>query len=57
VNWTLEVVVVPVADIGEVQVMGANPRPVPHPLDNVGFPFFDDPDGNSGAVQQISSRA
>lgn len=26
-------------------------------LDNVGFVFFDDPDGNSWAVQQISSRA
>jgi catechol 2,3-dioxygenase-like lactoylglutathione lyase family enzyme len=25
-------------------------------LDNVGFCFFDDPDGNSWAVQQISSR-
>jgi catechol 2,3-dioxygenase-like lactoylglutathione lyase family enzyme len=26
-------------------------------LDNVGFVFFDDPDGNAWAVQQISSRA
>ncbi len=26
-------------------------------LDNVGFCFFDDPDGNSWAVQQISSRS
>ena len=26
-------------------------------LDNVGFIFFSDPDGNSWAVQQISSRA
>lgn len=26
-------------------------------LDNVGFVFFDDPDGNGWAVQQISSRA
>ncbi len=25
-------------------------------LDNIGFIFFDDPDGNSWAVQQISSR-
>jgi catechol 2,3-dioxygenase-like lactoylglutathione lyase family enzyme len=25
-------------------------------LDNVGFVFFDDPDGNSWAVQQISAR-
>ena len=26
-------------------------------LDNVGFVFFDDPDGNAWAVQQISNRA
>lgn len=26
-------------------------------LDNVGFFYFDDPDGNSWAVQQISSRS
>ena len=26
-------------------------------LDNVGFVFFDDPDGNGWAVQQISARA
>jgi catechol 2,3-dioxygenase-like lactoylglutathione lyase family enzyme len=45
---------VPVSD---VQVLGANPNPTPHPMDNVGFVFFDDPDGNSWAVQQISSRA
>jgi hypothetical protein len=25
-------------------------------MDNVGFVFFDDPDGNGWAVQQISSR-
>jgi hypothetical protein len=30
---------------------------VPDPLDNVGFVFFTDPDGNGWAVQQISSRA
>lgn len=44
-------------EVSEVQVLGENPRPVPDPLDNVGFVFFDDPDGNSWAVQQISSRA
>ncbi|MCM6777383.1 VOC family protein [Nocardia sp. CDC159] len=44
-------------EVTDVQVIGANPRPVPDPLDNVGFVFFDDPDGNSWAVQQISSRA
>lgn len=43
--------------VGEVQVLGQNPMPTPHPLDNVGFVFFDDPDGNSWAVQQISSRS
>lgn len=44
-------------EVSEVQVLGANPRPTPDPLDNVGFVFFADPDGNSWAVQQISSRA
>ncbi|MBM0279964.1 VOC family protein [Micromonospora tarensis] len=43
--------------VSEIQVLGANPRPTPHPLDNVGFFFFTDPDGNSWGVQQISSRA
>jgi catechol 2,3-dioxygenase-like lactoylglutathione lyase family enzyme len=44
-------------DVSDVQTLGANPHPTPHPLDNVGFVFFADPDGNSWAVQQISSRA
>ncbi|GAB4589586.1 VOC family protein [Nocardia sp. NPDC127526] len=44
-------------EVGEVQVLGKNPRPTPHPLDNVGFLFFEDPDGNAWGVQQISSRA
>ena len=44
-------------DVSEVQILGENPNTVPHPLDNVGFVFFSDPDGNSWAVQQISSRA
>ena|ERR1700710_1971723 len=44
-------------EVSEVQVLGENPHPVPNPLDNVGFVFFADPDGNSWAVQQISSRA
>jgi catechol 2,3-dioxygenase-like lactoylglutathione lyase family enzyme len=42
--------------VSDVQVVGENPRPTDHPLDNVGFVFFDDPDGNSWAVQQISTR-
>ncbi|MFC4021818.1 VOC family protein [Micromonospora sp. GCM10011542] len=43
--------------VSEIQVLGTNPSPTPHPLDNVGFVFFADPDGNSWSVQQISSRA
>ncbi|WP_157518580.1 SRPBCC domain-containing protein [Herbidospora mongoliensis] len=43
-------------DVSDVQKMGENPQPMPDPLDNVGFVFFDDPDGNGWAVQQISSR-
>lgn len=43
-------------EVGDVQVLGENPRPMPDPLDNVGFVFFSDPDGNGWAVQQISSR-
>jgi catechol 2,3-dioxygenase-like lactoylglutathione lyase family enzyme len=43
-------------EVSDVQKLGENPRPVPHPLDNVGFVFFSDPDGNGWAVQQISSR-
>ncbi len=43
-------------EVSEVQVLGENPRPEPDPLDNVGFCFFSDPDGNAWAVQQISAR-
>ncbi|MDG4802179.1 VOC family protein [Micromonospora sp. WMMD980] len=43
--------------VSEIQVVGRNPRPVSHPLDNVGFVFFADPDGNEWSVQQISARA
>jgi catechol 2,3-dioxygenase-like lactoylglutathione lyase family enzyme len=43
-------------EVGEIQVMGENPTPQPDPLDNVGFFFFSDPDGNGWAVQQISAR-
>ena len=39
-----------------VQVLGENPSPTAHPLDNVGFIFLSDPDGNGWAIQQISSR-
>ena len=46
-------------EVGEVQVVGhSGPRPARDgdDLDNVGFVFFDDPDGNGWAVQQISAR-
>ena len=43
-------------EVGEVTKLGENPVPGGHELDNVGFVFFDDPDGNSWAVQQISNR-
>lgn len=44
-------------DVSDVQVLGENPIPGGHPLDNVGFVYFSDPDGNGWAVQQISARA
>ncbi|MFC0508675.1 VOC family protein [Micromonospora costi] len=43
--------------VTEIQVMGGTPSPDPHPLDNVGFVFLSDPDGNTWAIQQISNRA
>ena len=46
-------------EVGEVQVVGpSGPRLARDgdDLDNVGFVFFDDPDGNGWAVQQISAR-
>ncbi|MBA3432432.1 MAG: VOC family protein [Actinobacteria bacterium] len=43
-------------DVSEVEVMGENPNPQGDPLDNVGFVFFSDPDGNGWAVQQILAR-
>ena len=46
-------------DIGEVQVYaseGLRPSRDDDELDNVGFAFFRDPDGNGWALQQISSR-
>jgi catechol 2,3-dioxygenase-like lactoylglutathione lyase family enzyme len=44
-------------DVTGVHVLGESPTPTPEPLDNVGFCFFSDPDGNAWAVQQISTRA
>ena len=43
-------------EVSEVQVLGESPSPQPDALDNVGFVFFSDPDGNGWAVQQISNR-
>ncbi len=39
--------------VSDVQVLGENPGRG-GPLDNVGFAYFSDPDGNAWAVQQIS---
>jgi catechol 2,3-dioxygenase-like lactoylglutathione lyase family enzyme len=44
-------------EVSEVQVIGKNPVAGGDPLDNVGFIFFSDPDGNGWAVQQISKRS
>jgi catechol 2,3-dioxygenase-like lactoylglutathione lyase family enzyme len=44
-------------EVSEVTVLGENPVPGGEPLDNVGFVYFSDPDGNGWAVQQISNRA
>jgi catechol 2,3-dioxygenase-like lactoylglutathione lyase family enzyme len=43
-------------EVGEIEVLGQNPTPEADPLDNVGFVFFSDPDGNGWAIQQISDR-
>src|SRR5690606_9667182 len=40
--------------VTDIQVLGENPTEMPDPLDNVGFVFFSDPDGNGWGVQQIS---
>ena len=42
-------------DVSDVQVIGENPRPVPDPLDNVGFVFFSDPDGNGWSLQDLTA--
>ena len=47
-------------DVSEVQAVGPDgtrPARDEDVLDNVGFIWFSDPDGNRWAVQQISSRA
>jgi catechol 2,3-dioxygenase-like lactoylglutathione lyase family enzyme len=43
--------------VSEITLMGGQPENFAgEALDNIGFIFFDDPDGNSWAVQQISTR-
>ena len=45
-------------EVSEITRMGENrPDFEGDALDNIGFVFFSDPDGNGWAVQQISSRA
>ena len=44
-------------EVSEITVMGENPSSQPDALDNVGFIFFRDPDGNGWAVQQMSGRS
>jgi catechol 2,3-dioxygenase-like lactoylglutathione lyase family enzyme len=43
-------------EVSDITVLGESPSPTPHPLDNVGFIFFADPDGNEWGVQQMSIR-
>ncbi|WP_434993914.1 VOC family protein [Arthrobacter sp. Ld5] len=46
--------------VGDIRSVGSDPEAVHRggtALDNVGFVFFSDPDGNGWAVQQISARA
>jgi catechol 2,3-dioxygenase-like lactoylglutathione lyase family enzyme len=42
--------------VSDVTKIAENPVPGEQELDNVGFVYFTDPDGNAWAVQQISSR-
>ena len=43
-------------EVGEIQVMGQSPTPQPDSLDNVGFFFFSDPDGNGWVLQERPGR-
>ncbi|WP_410624785.1 VOC family protein [Amycolatopsis sp. cmx-8-4] len=43
-------------DVGDIQVVGAGPWDGKADLNNVGFVFFADPDGNEWAIQQITAR-
>ena len=48
---------VEVSDVQSVDGDASRPERGGEALDNVGFVFFSDPDGNSWGVQQISSRS
>nr|WP_269330514.1 VOC family protein [Kineosporia babensis] len=48
---------VPVSDVQVVDGDAAKLEEGGKALDNVGFVFFEDPDGNGWAIQQISARA
>lgn len=44
-------------EVSQIMQMGEQPDHFAgEPLDHIGFIYFDDPDGNSWAVQQISTR-
>jgi catechol 2,3-dioxygenase-like lactoylglutathione lyase family enzyme len=43
-------------EVSDVTKIAENPVPGQQELDNVGFVWFSDPDGNGWAVQQISAR-
>jgi len=45
--------------VSDIQLLGDPPRTATEDddLDNIGFVFFNDPDGNGWAVQQISTRS
>lgn len=48
---------VPVSDVQLFTPQGPRAAAPDDVLDNVGFVFFEDPDGNGWAIQQISARA
>jgi catechol 2,3-dioxygenase-like lactoylglutathione lyase family enzyme len=46
----------PVSEVQAIGPEGMKPATQDDDLNNVGFVFFDDPDGNSWAIQQITAR-
>lgn len=43
-------------EVSDIQVLGPSRSPDARRLDDVGFVFFSDPDGNGWAVQQMANR-